>query len=109
MISDIITRPTIATIIYEALPTAMRRLDHDSSPAAQTSAAVVYDMIVEGVLAGTGYHAYFTVLNQNGDSAGQRQGIHYLERDDHVTSLTASICSRACSLSMNPYRPRSNR
>ena len=74
--------PNYRTIIYEALPAAMQRLDHDSSPAAQTSAAVVYNMIVEGVLAETGYHAYFTVLDQNGILPGQRQGIHYLKQDE---------------------------
>lgn len=43
--------PHYRTIIYEALPAALRRLDDDPSPAAQVAAAVTYNMIVEGVLA----------------------------------------------------------
>lgn len=74
--------PNYRTIIYEALPAALRRLDDDPSPAAQVAAAVTYNMIVEGVLAETGYHAYFTVLDRHGILPGQRQGVTFLKQDE---------------------------
>jgi ribonucleoside-diphosphate reductase beta chain len=74
--------PHYRAIIYEALPAALQRLEHDPSPAAQVAAAVTYNMIVEGVLAETGYHAYFTVLDRHGILPGQRQGIAYLKQDE---------------------------
>lgn len=70
------------TIIYEALPAALYRLDADPSPAAQIAASITYNMIVEGVLAETGYHAYFTVLDQQGILPGQRRGVSYLKQDE---------------------------
>lgn len=69
-------------IIYEALPAALIRLEADPSPAAQVAAAVTYNMIVEGVLAETGYHAYFTVLDQQGILPAQRQGVGLLKQDE---------------------------
>ena len=39
------------------LPNAMSALQADPSPAAQAKAVVTYTLIVEGVLAETGYHA----------------------------------------------------
>jgi ribonucleoside-diphosphate reductase beta chain len=52
-------------IFYEALPTALNRLLTDQSPQAQLIASVTYNMIVEGVLAETGYHGYFSVLQRH--------------------------------------------
>ena len=70
------------TIFYQALPEALGRLRDDPSPAAQVRAAVTYNLIVEGVLAETGYHAYLTVLEGNGILSGQRQGIAHLKQDE---------------------------
>jgi ribonucleoside-diphosphate reductase beta chain len=39
-------------------------------------------MIVEGVLAETGYHAYFTILESAGLLPGVRQGIRLLKQDE---------------------------
>jgi ribonucleoside-diphosphate reductase beta chain len=69
-------------IIYSALPAAMQRLLHDDSAAAQVRAAVTYNMIVEGVLAETGYHAYLSALERNDLLPGQRQGIRLLKQDE---------------------------
>lgn len=74
--------PNYRTVIYEALPDALLRLKTDASPAAQVRAAVIYNMIVEGVLAETGYHAYFTVLDQQNILPGQRRGISLLKLDE---------------------------
>lgn len=70
------------TVVYEALPAALHRLETDFSPAAQVAASVTYNMIVEGVLAETGYHAYFSVLDQHRILPGQREGIRLLKQDE---------------------------
>lgn len=69
-------------VFYEALPQALRALQADASPAAQVRASVTYNMIVEGVLAETGYHAYFTVMEQNNILPGARKGIRLLQQDE---------------------------
>lgn len=74
--------PNYHTIFYQALPQTLQQLLHDPSPAAQVRASVTYNMIVEGVLAETGYHAYFTVLAQNNILPGQQHGITLLKQDE---------------------------
>ena len=69
-------------VIYEALPTALQRLHKDPSPAAQVEAAVTYNMIAEGVLAETGYHAYFSVLERSGWLPGVHKGISLIKLDE---------------------------
>ena len=69
-------------LVYDALPTAMQALLTDRSPAAQIRASVTYNMIVEGVLAETGYHAYLTALERNGLMPGQCAGIRLLKQDE---------------------------
>lgn len=70
------------TLFYEALPETMHRLLVDPSPAAQVRASVTYNMVTEGVLAETGYHGYFTVLQRNGLMPGQVRGIQLLKQDE---------------------------
>jgi ribonucleoside-diphosphate reductase beta chain len=74
--------PNYRTIFYEALPEAMNRLLADRSPAAQARASVTYNMIVEGVLAETGYHAYHTALERNGLMPGVGRGVSLLRQDE---------------------------
>ncbi len=74
--------PNYRTLFYEALPQALGNLRHDPSPAAQVRASVTYNMIVEGMLAETGYHAYFTVLQQHNILPGQQKGIALLKQDE---------------------------
>jgi ribonucleoside-diphosphate reductase beta chain len=74
--------PSYRLIFYEELPAAMARLRHDSSPEAQVRAAVTYNMIVEGVLAETGYHSYFLALERNRLMPGLREGLGYVKRDE---------------------------
>ncbi len=69
-------------IFYEALPEALLGLKNDSSPAAQIRASVTYNMVVEGVLAETGYHAFFTMLERNDLMPGLRKGISLLKQDE---------------------------
>jgi ribonucleoside-diphosphate reductase beta chain len=70
------------TVFYEALPAALQTLREDSSAKAQVVAAVTYNMIVEGVLAETGYHAYFNVLEGQDILPGTRRGVQLLKQDE---------------------------
>ena len=69
-------------IFYEALPDALLGLKNDTSPVAQIRASVTYNMVVEGVLAETGYHAFFTMLERNNLMPGLRKGISLLKQDE---------------------------
>jgi ribonucleoside-diphosphate reductase beta chain len=70
------------TIFYKTLPQTMEALVNDNSAEAQIRAAITYNMIVEGVLAETGYHGYFTVLDRRGILPGVRKGITLLKQDE---------------------------
>jgi ribonucleoside-diphosphate reductase beta chain len=74
--------PSYRSLFYEALPSAMHRLLTDPSPANQVAASVTYNMVVEGMLAETGYHAYLTALERNGLMPGQCRGIRLLKQDE---------------------------
>lgn len=69
-------------IFYDALPAALSALEADPSPSAQIRASVTYNMVVEGVLAETGYHAFFTMLERNDLMPGLRKGISLLKQDE---------------------------
>lgn len=70
------------SIFYEALPNALGRLSLDQSPEAQVIASVTYNMIVEGVLAETGYHSYYTVLRNNNLMPATCAAIDKLKQDE---------------------------
>lgn len=74
--------PSYRKLFYEELPETMYALLTDPSPAAQVRASVTYNMIVEGVLAETGYYGYFNMLDRNNIMPGLKQGIHNLKRDE---------------------------
>jgi ribonucleoside-diphosphate reductase beta chain len=69
-------------IFYKALPQALNRLRVDASPRAQVNAAVTYNLLVEGVLAETGYHAYLTALERHGLLPGTCKAIKLLKQDE---------------------------
>ena len=69
-------------IFYHALPAALSALEADPAPSAQICASVTYNMVVEGVLAETGYHAFFTMLERNDVMPGLRKGISLLKQDE---------------------------
>ena len=69
-------------IFYDALPSALSALEADPSSSAQVRASVTYNMVVEGVLAETGYHAFFTMLERNDLMPGLRKGISLLKQDE---------------------------
>lgn len=74
--------PCYRELVYGELPAALDRLRNDPSPLAQAEASVTYNMIVEGVLAETGYQGYFTALERRGLMPGMRQAIALLKRDE---------------------------
>jgi ribonucleoside-diphosphate reductase beta chain len=74
--------PSYRTIFYEELPAAMGRLLADPSREALARAAVTYNMIVEGVLAETGYESYHESLAANDLLPGLREGLVHVKRDE---------------------------
>lgn len=74
--------PAWRRIFEHELPDTMDRLLHDPSPQSLVRAAVTYNMIVEGVLAETGYHAYHEALSVHGIMPGLREGLVYIKRDE---------------------------
>lgn len=69
-------------IFYELLPESMQRLTTDASPAAQVRAAVVYNQVVEGVLALTGYHSWQRVTTERQIMPGIQEAITLIARDE---------------------------
>lgn len=69
-------------LFEDELPNAMRTLIADPSPAAQVRASVTYNLIVEGVLAETGYHSYFEALEQQQLLPGLREGLRLVKQDE---------------------------
>jgi len=74
--------PSYRALFYEELPRAMNALLTDTSAEAQLRASVTYNMIIEGVLAETGYYSYYNMLERNNVMPGLRQGIGLLKRDE---------------------------
>ncbi len=74
--------PSYRQIFYDALPKALHRLSSDPSPVAQAEASVTYNMIVEGVLAETGYHSYAQMLERRGIMPGMQAAMGHFKRDE---------------------------
>lgn len=74
--------PCYRSIFYDALPSAMNALTDDPSPRAIVRAATTYNLVVEGIIAETGYHAYFIALDQKGLMPGTRLGISRIKQDE---------------------------
>ncbi len=64
------------------LPSAMNALIEDQSPAAMARASVTYNMIIEGVLAETGYANYHRSLAVNELMPGLCAGLVNIKRDE---------------------------
>jgi ribonucleoside-diphosphate reductase beta chain len=64
------------------LPNAMNALLEDQSPAAIARASTTYNMVIEGVLAETGYHSYHRSLAVNGLMPGLCAGLVNIKRDE---------------------------
>src|SRR5579883_3450786 len=69
-------------LFAEVLPRDMNRLLEDPSPENQARASVLYNMIIEGVLAETGYYSYARMLGPTGLMPGLLQGVQMVKRDE---------------------------
>ena len=74
--------PSYRHLFLVELPTALGALKSDQSTEAQIRASVTYNMIIEGVLAETGYHGFRESLEGNGLLPGLLEGIQYVSRDE---------------------------
>ena len=73
---------TSRDLFADDLPYTMNRLLTDPSPQNQAKASILYNMIVEGVLAETGYYSFSRVLSATGMMPGLLQGIQLIKRDE---------------------------
>ena len=87
--------PSYKAIFYTALPGALQALHTDGSAAAQVRAVVTYNMIVEGVLAETGYHAYHAMLQNRICCPARGAALRCLSRMKGATLRMPCSCSRA--------------
>ena len=69
-------------LFADDLPYVMNRLLTDPSPVNQVKASILYNMIVEGVLAETGYYSYARLLSATNMMPGLLQGIQLIKRDE---------------------------
>jgi len=69
-------------LFHDQLHTALDRLRDDPSPTSQARASVTYNLIVEGVLAETGYHAYHAMLERNRLMPGMLEIVGRLKTDE---------------------------
>lgn len=79
-----LVRPTNTTrdLFGEDLPRMMNRLLTDPTPENQVKASILYNMVIEGVLAETGYFSFSRLLGQAGMMPGLLQGIQLIKRDE---------------------------
>ena len=74
--------PYYRQLFYETLPERMSVLYHDPSPANLVRASATYNLMIEGVLAETGYFIFFQIMDENNILPGTRQGIRNLQMDE---------------------------
>lgn len=74
--------PSYTILFEDILPNAMNALITDASPENMARASVTYNMIVEGVLAETGYFGFFTTLEQEDIMPGLRRFVYKLKQDE---------------------------
>src|SRR5437660_2696393 len=76
------TPPNGRDLFADDLPRTMNRLLTDPSPVNQLKASILYNMIVEGVLAETGYFSFSRMLDATNAMPGLRQGLLLIQRDE---------------------------
>ena len=74
--------PAYQTIFYEVLPECLNKLTTDASPENMARASVTYNMIIEGVLAETGYLAFHQTLEANNILPGMTEFTAKLKQDE---------------------------
>jgi ribonucleoside-diphosphate reductase beta chain len=74
--------PSYKQLFMVELPESLKALNTDQSVEAQIRASVTYNMIIEGVLAETGYHGFRQSLEANHKLRGLLDGIRLTARDE---------------------------
>ncbi|HYU62761.1 MAG TPA: R2-like ligand-binding oxidase [Verrucomicrobiae bacterium] len=74
--------PSYRHLFLVELPASLNALKTDRSVEAQIRASVTYNMVIEGVLAETGYHGFRQSLEANGKLPGLLDGIRLIARDE---------------------------
>ncbi len=74
--------PSYTHLFTVELPNALNALREDQSVEAQLRASVTYNMIIEGVLAETGYHGFRLSLEANRKMPGLLEGVRLISRDE---------------------------
>jgi ribonucleoside-diphosphate reductase beta chain len=74
--------PNYRTLFFEELPEAMGRLLTDQSNEALARALTTYNMMIEGVLAETGYHSYSKLLEAGRLFPGLAGALKLISRDE---------------------------
>ncbi len=74
--------PSYARLFFDELPAALHALKTDRSVEAQIRASVTYNMVIEGVLAETGYHGFRQSLEAQHKLPGLLAGIRLVARDE---------------------------
>ncbi len=74
--------PSYRQLFFVELPASLNALKTDRSVNAQIRASVTYNMIIEGVLAETGYHGFRQSLEANHKLPGLLDGIRLTARDE---------------------------
>lgn len=77
-----LTEESERDLFGEELPHEMNRLLTEPSPENQARASILYNMIIEGVLAETGYYSFSKLLGQKNMMPGLLQGIQLIKRDE---------------------------
>lgn len=74
--------PSYKHIFYDALPSALHRLKADPSPEALVRASTTYNLVVEGIIAETGYYAFSRALDERKLLPGTRLGVGKIKQDE---------------------------
>lgn len=74
--------PSYEKIFYEVLPNVMNALLEDPSPINQARASVTYNMIIEGVMAESGYYSFYKILDGQQIMPGVREFVGKLKQDE---------------------------
>lgn len=80
--SHVVDNPGYRAIFYDKLPEALHRLHRDPSPANQVRAAVIYNHVVEGTLALTGYFAWNRICRSRNMMPGMQELIRRIGDDE---------------------------
>ena len=74
--------PAYKDIFYNHLPNVLDKLTIDASPINMARASVTYNMIIEGVLAETGYYSLYRMIEANDIMPGLLKFVGKLKQDE---------------------------